>query len=74
MITMPRQKYLEVYIRYHRWWYYEASQPTIDDEIFDLSYDELERDYPDSPVLSEVGCTSGSPGPPDPEPARSLNG
>lgn len=57
------QEHLEQLIRYHRWCYHEASTPEISDEAFDALYSELQERFPDSEVLSEVGCKPGSPKP-----------
>ncbi len=53
------QEFLEVFVRYHRWHYYNGNGGLISDEEFDSYYDKLQELYPASPVLAEVGATPG---------------
>lgn len=62
------QIYLEAFIRYHRWHYYVSLDGgLISDEEFDNVYEQVQRLYPDSPALSEIGATPGVPCPIRPE-------
>ena len=62
------QRYLEAFVRYHRWHYYVSlNGGLISDREFDSVYENLERLYPESKILSEVGTTPGVPCPIRPE-------
>ena len=50
------QSQLEDIIRYHRYLYYEKSDPMISDYDFDKLYDRFGKDFPDSEVLTETEC------------------
>jgi NAD-dependent DNA ligase len=53
---MKSKAELEDLIRYHRYLYYEKSEPIISDYEFDLLEKELKKRFPDSVVLGEVEC------------------
>lgn len=52
---MHSKTFLENKIKRHSYEYYTLSSPTISDSEFDLLYDELKANYPDSELLSSVG-------------------
>ncbi len=62
--------FMDAFVRYHRWHYYVSLDGAIiTDDEFDSIYDSLQKHFPDSPVLSEVGAPPGSECPLKPEEA-----